>query len=289
MSDMTIPAANEASTDTAAPQVTTQETTHEQDAPQADKGQAGEPQAKPEAKADEPPAGREDVPEGEQPKTWKEKKQERNRQRWQEYKSAREVMPRRLEMLEKEVARLKGGDPPDFTQIADPNEELAERTAWKVRQANAKEASDRLESEREAIAYEHHQKLAAAWAETVESARETMPDFDQVFTSDTPVHERAVRHIAESDMGAEIAYYLGKNPQEAASLYQSFASDPARALKEFGKLEAKLSRPTAAKPTSAPRPAAPISGGVTPVGFFDPDKGGVGDMAAYLRTKGVIR
>lgn len=282
MSDMTIPAipAQGTSTETAAPQVTTQET-HEQDAPQADSGQAGEPQAK----ADAEPAGSD----GDQPKsTWKEKRAERNRQRWQEYKQARQALPKLLEVLEKEAARLKGGDQPDFTAIADPNEELAERTAWKVRQQNAREAEARLEDERQKIAVDHQQKLAAAWAETVESARETMPDFDSVFTKDTPVHERAVRHIAESDMGAEIAYYLGKNPQEAASLYQTFESDPARALKQFGALEARLSRPAAAKPTAAPKPAAPISGGVSPVGF-DPDKGGVDDMAAFLRSKGLIR
>lgn len=282
MSDMTIPAipAQGTSTETAAPQVTTQET-HEQDAPQADNGQAGEPQAK----ADAEPAGSDD---GQPKSTWKEKRAERNRQRWQEYKQARQALPKLLEVLEKEAARLKGGDQPDFTAIADPNEELAERTAWKVRQQNAREAEARLEDERQKIAVDHQQKLAAAWAETVEAARETMPDFDAVFTKDTPVHERAVRHIAESDMGAEIAYYLGKHPQEAVSLYQTFESDPARALKQFGALEARLSRPAAAKPTAAPKPAAPISGGVSPVGF-DPSKGEVDDMAAFLRSKGLIR
>lgn len=286
MTDMTIPAVPQpgTSTEPAAPQVTTQET-HEQDAPQADKGQAGEPQDKPEAKSEGDPAGSD----SDQPKsTWKEKRAERNRQRWQEFKQAREIMPRRLEMLEKEVARLKGGDQPDFSQIADPNEELAERTAWKVRQQNAREAEARLDSERQQIAHEHQQKMRAAWAETVEEARKTMPDFDAVFTENTPVHERAVRHIAESDMGAEIAYYLGKNPKEAVSLYQAFESDPVRALKQFGALEARLSRPAAAKPTAAPKPASVISGGVSPSGF-DASKASVADTEAYLRKAGIIR
>lgn len=279
MTEITTPAA-EASTETAAPQVTTQET-HEQSAPQAEKP-AGDPQA-PEAKAEGESEGSEDGK-----KSWKEKRQERNRQRWQEYRQAREVMPQRLAMLEKEVARLKGGEQPDFSQFVDPNEELAERTAWKVRQSNAKEAEARLEAERESVAREHQQKLSAAWAETVEAARETMPDFDQVFNAQTPVHERAVRHIAESEMGAEIAYYLGKNPKEATSLYEAFDRDPARALIEFGRLEGKLSRPSAAKPTTAPKPAAVLQGGTQPPAF-DAAKASVGDMAAQLKKAGVLR
>lgn len=285
MSDMTIPAIPSpgTSTETAAPQVTTQETnTNERAAPQIGNDPAGEPQAKAEA---EPAGG--DQGEGEH-KSWKEKRAERNRARWQEYKKSREALPRLLEMLERENQRLSRAEQPDFNQFADPNEELAQRTAWTVRQQQRAEAEARLSDERKMLAEDHQHKLMDAWAETVEAARETMPDFDTVFNKDTPVHERAIRPIVESDMSAEIAYHLGKHPEEAAALYRTFDRDPVRGLIEFGRLEARLSRPSAKQATAAPKPAIPISGGINPLGF-DADKSSVDDMAAHLRAKGLIR
>lgn len=288
MSDMSNPAAPVASTESAAAPVTQQETTTEQVTPQVEgdkpDDQAGEPQA--EAKEAKPAES--DQEEGDKPQTWKEKRAERNRRRWQEYKEARELLPKRLEQLEREVQRLSKTEEPDFTRFEDPNEELAERTAWKVRQQHAREAETRLQEERQRVASEHQEKLMSAWAETVEAARETMPDFDQVFTRDTPVHERAIRPIVESDVSAEVAYHLGKNPREAQALYEAFDRDPVRGLIEFGRLEARLSKPASKPVTAAPKPAQPISGGINPAGF-NAEKASVDDMARYLREKGIIR
>ena len=279
MTDMTIPAPS-GSTDAAASQVTTQttETTTEQVAPQAEKP-AGEPQEKPEGD----PAG------DEQHKTWKEKRAERNRARWQEYKAAKETLPLRLQALEGEVKRLRTGQqPPDFSQITDPNEELAERTAWKVRQSQASDAEARLDAERRAAVAETQTRLAAAWEETVSEARQSMPDFDQVFTKDTPVHERAAPFIVESDLSAEIAYYLGKNRAEAAELFNTFETNPALGLMKLGRIEAHLSRPAPNKVSTAPKPAPVLSGGQNPLGF-DPERASVGDMAERLKKAGIIR
>ena len=68
------------------------------------------------------------------------------------------------------------------------------------------------------------QELAAraaqdAWAETTAEFRQRVPDFDAVANNPnlavTPVMADAIR---ESARGAEIAYYLGKNPGEAAHI-----------------------------------------------------------------------
>ena len=280
MTDITIPAPS-GSTDAAASQVTTQttETTTEQVvAPQAEKP-AGEPQDKPEGD----PAG------DEQHKTWKEKRAERNRARWQEYKAAKETLPLRLQALESEVKRLRTGQqPPDFSQITDPNEELAERTAWKVRQSQATDAEARLDAERRAAVAETQTRLAAAWEETVSEARQSMPDFDQVFTKDTPVHERAAPFIVESDLSAEIAYYLGKNRAEAAELFNTVETNPALGLMKLGRIEAHLSRPVPNKVSTAPKPAPVLSGGQNPLGF-DQNRASADDMADFLRKKGIIR
>lgn len=288
MSDMSNPAAPVASTESAAAPVTQQETTNEQVTPRVEGDKPDDPAGEPQADAKEAKPAESDQEEGDKPQTWKEKRAERNRRRWQEYKEAKELLPRRLEQLEREVQRLTKVEQPDFSRFEDPNEELAERTAWKVRQQQSLEAQQRLQDERARAAEEHQTKLQAAWAETVEQARETMPDFDQVFTERTPVHERAVRPIVESDMAAEIAYHLGKHPKEAQALYEAFDRDPVRGLIEFGRLEARLSKPASKPVTAAPKPAQPISGGINPAGF-NAEKASVDDMARYLREKGIIR
>lgn len=290
--DITIPAPT-GGTETAAPQVTAP--TAEQSKPQAEQP-AGNPQATQEtvetpagSEAEQETASGDQDPSQDKPKTWKEKRAERNRQRWQEYKQAKEIIPQRLHLLERELAALKGAAPPDFAQITDPQEELAERTAWKVRQQSAQEREAVINQERQLAAFEAQQKMSAAWMEQVAEARERIPDFEAVVMTDkTPIHQRAVEHIVESDVGAEIAYWLGKNPDEATRLYQAFETDPRRALKEFGRIEARLSAPPPKTTSTAPRPAPILRGGTNPLAF-DANKATPADMEAHLRKAGIIR
>ncbi len=285
--DLTIPAP-QGSTDTAASQVTAQDV--QTTTPQAETPAGQQPQAKEPAGAQDQTASdqTDQSQDDDKPKTWKEKRQERNRQRWQEYKEAKAVIPQRLAMLEGEVARLRQTSPPDFSQIVDPTEELAERTAWKVRQSQAEDTEKRLTQERERAALEDQQRMKDAWSEAVEDARDRMPDFDQVVTKDTPIHARAAPYIVESDLGAEIAYWLGKNPTEARALFNKFESAPNQALIELGRIEARLSAPEPKRVSTAPRPAQTLSGGANPLAF-DPGRASTDDMAAQLRKAGIIR
>lgn len=276
------------STESAASQVTTQ--TVEPTTPQADKP-AGLPQAdKPAGQeiAQQAASGEGQSQDGEQPKTWKEKRQERNRERWQEYKEAKSYVAQRLATLEQEVQRFKG-NAPDFSQILDPNEEVAERAAWKVRQHQANDAEARLQSEREAAAAQQSVRLQNAWQEQVQEARKAIPDFDSVVTGETPIHERAAPYIVESDKGAEIAYWLGKpeNREAAISLFNKFASGSPQALIELGRIEARLSAPASKTLSTTPKPAPTLNGGMNPIAF-DARTAGVADMAAQLRKAGVI-
>ena len=281
--DITIPAPS-GGTDSAAPQVTTQTAEETKvDTPQAETP-AGIEETEQTASGEDP--SQDDDPD--KPKTWKEKRQERNRARWQEFKAAKEAIPVKLSILEREIAALKGATPPDFSQITDPTEEIAKRAAWEVRSQNLAERQAQIETERQTTAVEHQQKMFAAWDEAKQEARERIPDFDAVVTDNLPIHQRAAPHIVESDKAAEIAYYLGKNPQVAQTLYQQFETSPAKALIELGKIEARLSAPKAKTLSTAPKPASTLGGGVNPLGF-DPNKGSVGDMEAHLRKAGIIR
>lgn len=281
--DITIPAPT-GSTDSAAPQVTTQNADEVKvTTPQAETP-AGTEETEQTASGEDP--SQDDDPD--KPKTWKEKKKERDRARYQEFKAARNEFPVKLALLEREVAALKGTPPPDFSQIADPTEEIAQRAAHAVRQQTVQDRQQQIETEKSAVAFDQQQKMFAAWDEARQEARERIPDFDAVVTDALPIHQRAAPHIVESDKAAEIAYYLGKNPQVAQSLYQQFETSPARALIELGKIEARLAAPKAKTISTAPKPAPILGGGVNPLSF-DPGKSSVSDMEAHLRKAGIIR
>lgn len=278
--DTTTPAAVEASLDTAAPQVTTQTTIAEQTSSQAET-LAGTEQ---EATASDT-SEKEDQSQDESKKTWKEKRQERNRERWQEFKAAKDYT---IKSLEAEVQRLRAKTAPDLSNIIDPDDVIAEKTAWKIQQSSVAEKEQALQVEREARAVAQQQALNETWQDVIEDARTRLPDFDAVVTDKTPIHARAAPFIVESEKAADLAYFLGKNPKEAAALYDQFETAPAKALIELGKLEARLSAPKAKTVSTAPKPAPTLSGGANPVAF-DMSRASVEDVAAQLRKSGFIR
>jgi hypothetical protein len=203
----------------------------------------------------------------------------RNRERWQRMREASEEAAR----LRAELARYRH-EPIDYSRVDDPDEALALRTAAKVKESLAGDVEARA----------HHAEAQAqrVLAENVDAmyadGRERMPDFDQVVTARTPVHQDAVPFIAESERGAEVLYHLGRNPQVALDLYQKFSSNPAQALIELGRIEARIATPAAKAVTKAPRPAPAITGGSSPPSF-DASRASVADMAAELRAAGLIR
>ncbi len=96
-----------------------------------------------------------------------------------------------------------------------------------------------------------------AWAEATADLRQRVPDFDAVAHNPnlkvTPVMADAIR---ESSRGAEIAYYLGKNPSEAA---QIAGLPPVSQATAIARLENRLSAGTV--PVSrAPQPVGTLSG-----------------------------
>ena len=211
---------------------------------------------------------------------WELNRKARNQERWRAMKASQEEAAR----LRAELARYKAPQNLDYSRIEDPDEALALRTAAKVRESMAGDIEVRAQS----AAQEADRVMAENVAAMLEDARERMPDFDQVVTHQTPIHANAVPFIAESERGAEIVYHLGKNPQVARDLWQKFQSNPAQALIELGRIEARIAAPPVRTASKAPRPAPAISGGSSPPSF-DPSQASVADMAAEMRKLGLIR
>lgn len=111
--------------------------------------------------------------------------------------------------------------------------------------------------------------LLEAYHDREEEARGKYDDFEQVaYNPKLPISNAMAETIQASDIGPDIAYYLGSNPKEAARI--AALNSPILQAKEIGKIEAKItSEPVLKKTTSAPPPIAPISGRGTGAPSYD--------------------
>jgi len=97
-----------------------------------------------------------------------------------------------------------------------------------------------------------------AYAEREEEARNKYDDFEQVaYNPKLRVTDAMAETIKASDLGPDLAYWLGTNPKEADRISRL---SPLMQAREIGKIEVKLSNaPVQKRTTSAPAPISPIA------------------------------
>jgi len=123
----------------------------------------------------------------------------------------------------------------------------------------------------DALAYQKAEQLLAqreqarqqsaildAYHEQEEEARAKYDDFEQVaYNPKLPITDVMAESIRASDIGPEVAYYLGANPKEAERISRLA---PIVQAKEIGRIEAKMaSDPPVKRTTSAPAPISPVT------------------------------
>lgn len=110
----------------------------------------------------------------------------------------------------------------------------------------------------------HAATANAAAQELMLTGSDKYDDFEEVVFAPnvqiSPFMADAILNLDEPDMKAEVAYYLAKNPKEAAQIAR-YA--PVRQAAEIGKLEMKLSAKSEPqkKPSAAPEPIKPVNAG----------------------------
>ena len=105
---------------------------------------------------------------------------------------------------------------------------------------------------------EQRAALDDAYAEREEDARSKYDDFEQVaYNPQLRVTDVMAETIKASDIGPDLAYWLGSNPKEADRISRM---SPLLQAREIGKIEAKLAaEPPQKKTTSAPAPISPVT------------------------------
>lgn len=174
---------------------------------------------------------------------------------------ADEAEQRRQRILDagKQIAAPVEKDFDDYTEF------VAAKAVWRHAQQaaerDANEAGTEAEAIRkraEAIRHQEEQYVAQAWGDQVNDARQRYADFEDVaLNPSVPITTSMAEIIRTSDMGADLAYYLGKNKAVAADIAKMQPIEAARAM---GRIEAQISAPRPRTETKAPDPISPVRG-----------------------------
>ena len=111
-------------------------------------------------------------------------------------------------------------------------------------------------------------EVLGAYHDREEEARNKYDDFEQVaYNPSLKITTVMAQTIQSSDIGPDVAYYLGANPKEADRISRLA---PYVQAKEIGRIEAKLaSEPMVKKTSSAPPPFTPVTAGSKGASTYD--------------------
>ena len=153
----------------------------------------------------------------------------------------------------------------------DQAQRAAETQIVKAPAATSVDQFESPEAYAEALAYHKAEELLArreaasrqsqvleSYQEREEAARDKYDDFEQVaYNPKLNITNVMAETIQSSDVGPELAYYLGSNPKDADRIARL---TPFMQAKEIGKIEAKLAaEPPMKRTTSAPAPISPVN------------------------------
>jgi hypothetical protein len=127
----------------------------------------------------------------------------------------------------------------------------------------------------------------AAFESRMAAVSAVTPDFQVILGNPAlpQLHKDAASLVVDSELGPQILYHLGKNPEEAARIARKTPVQQAAAI---GRLEAELSKPvvkssqkTPTNITKAPAPPTPTKGGGA--SHTDMTKAPIADFVAHER------
>lgn len=144
----------------------------------------------------------------------------------------------------------------NFDTFEDYQEAIAEHTAHRV----YRETQEKVEKETQKRQQEQFvQTRREMWEAHSEAVAEKYDDGSDILDNFTDIvlSQAGVDVILESELGGDLAYYLGKNDAEAQRISKL---SPARQAAELGKLEAKLASEPIKKASKAPAPVDTVTG-----------------------------
>jgi hypothetical protein len=173
-----------------------------------------------------------------------------------EYKAKVEL----YEQLQRQSQSKPGSERPARENYSNDEDYDDALTDWKLEQ--------KLEPMQRKIIEQHQaQQIEQAWEDKLSKAKAEYSDFDSVIeeSNDIPVTPIMAQAIKTSDLGADIAYFLGKDPEYATKIARM---DSISAIREIGRIESyveyeKTQKAKPAQVSKAPAPITPPKAGTT--------------------------
>lgn len=185
-------------------------------------------------------------------------------------RQARERLERVRQRAEQSNTPPKEGDFQDYNEYLVALGAYQAAKQFDTRTIQEIEEQTKAEEDRiKRIEQQASQELAQNWADQVADAKTRYADYEKVAYT-APISDRVANWIAQSDMGADVAYYLGMNRDTAVAISRMAEFNPIEAAKELGRIEARLSLPKPNMRPSAPDPVSPVK--PKPSGMKDPRK-----------------
>lgn len=201
-----------------------------------------------------------ELAEGEGEESEKESKSQRRRRLRREKE---QQATQRMWQLEQENSRLRerAGTlrQPNPQHYSSEAEYAADLAAYRVRKQDVQAEDERIQGGYSEAASTEAAAFDEAVADFKAEGAEKYKDFVQVLErNDISISPVMAEAIMESDMGVDVAYYLGKRPKEAARIA---ALSPVAQARAIFALEAKVQAELAPPKSQAPAPVKPIRGG----------------------------
>lgn len=157
-----------------------------------------------------------------------------------------------------EAAQPKPQEPSDGLRLEDFDFDVEKYAEAKAKKAEESALKRYQEEQQTQTIKQAETQLVKSWESKASKADSKYDDFDEVVGELTPTSPLNIA-IMQAENGDEIAYFLGKNMDEARRIA---ALDPIAAVREIGRLEAKLlaEPPKNKEPSKAPAPIVPLSG-----------------------------
>lgn len=116
-----------------------------------------------------------------------------------------------------------------------------------------KKAAEKLNQRQQA---DEAARRSESFIEKAEKATERYSDFQAVVSNPAlRINDEMAEFISESDLGADVAYFLGKNPSKADEIA---GLSPMKAARELTRIESELAARPKATPSKAPEPISPV-------------------------------
>lgn len=221
-----------------------------------------EPEAEDKGEEEEPEQD-EDSPSSEDDSPAEPPKKKGVQKRIDELTAEKYAEKRRAEALEAELQRYREQAKPETPDVG-PKPKLEDfgydedKYNAAIEQYYSKKSAAEFEArQRQEMTWKQQQEWTQKQSRTLAQGAATYADFDQV-VSQVPISPTAAEAIVISEKGADVAYFLGKNPGEAARIN---SLPPIQQVYELARIESRLSAPQPKpKTTSAPDPVPTVGG-----------------------------